>query len=82
MICESTFFRHQKRYLIPHVLNVWSEQESNLVAEARERGNLELQGDGRCDSPGHSATYGTYSVIDSGVNKVIATETVKVLLQT
>ena len=28
-------------------------------------------GDGRCDSPGHSAKYGTYSIVDTDTSKVI-----------
>ena len=32
---------------------------------------LELAGDGRSDSPGHSAKYGGYNVIEQRLNKVI-----------
>ena len=31
--------------------------------------NLILSGDGRADSPGHSAKYGSYTVIDISCNK-------------
>ena len=37
-----------------------------------------LAGDGRCDSPGHSATYGTYSLMDTQNNKILAFNVVKV----
>ena len=33
--------------------------------------NVEVVGDGRCDSPGHSAKYGTYSLMDSTTNQLI-----------
>lgn len=79
MICEGTYYRHQRDYLLPLVLGEWQTQKEDLLADARRRGNLTLEGDGRCDSPGHSALYGAYSLIDFAINKVIALETVKVI---
>ena len=35
-----------------------------------------LCGDGRCDSPGKSAKYCTYSLLDSTSNKILYMETV------
>ena len=36
------------------------------------RGNkLHLSGDGRCDSPGYSAKYGTYSLMDSATDLIL-----------
>ena len=32
---------------------------------------LNVTGDGRCDSPGFSAKYGTYSIMDLQSNKII-----------
>lgn len=41
------------------------EEQSALIAEAqKKRVPLCLGGDGRADSPGHSAKYGSYSIID------------------
>ena len=39
---------------------------------------LQLAGDGRADSPGHSAKYGSYSVIDPTCNKVLDFKLVQV----
>ena len=33
--------------------------------------NVDVVGDGRCDSPGYSAKYGTYSLMDSTTNQII-----------
>ena len=36
------------------------------------RGNqLHLSGDGRCDSPGYSAKYGTYTLTDSATDLIL-----------
>ena len=35
-----------------------------------------LAGDGRCDSPGKSAKYCTYSFIDTNTDKIIHTKTI------
>ena len=40
--------------------------------------NLALSGDGRCDSPGHSATYCTYSLMDMNSNLVLSSNVIKV----
>lgn len=39
---------------------------------------LALAGDGRSDSPGHSALYGVYSLMDCDSGKILAVELVKV----
>ena len=38
--------------------------------------NLVLSGDGRCDSPGKSAKYYTYSVMETGRNKILHSKNV------
>ena len=30
-----------------------------------------VRGDGKCDSPGHSAKYGTYTLMDEKTNLII-----------
>ena len=39
---------------------------------------LALGGNGRADSPGHSAKYGSYSIIELNKNKVIDLKLVQV----
>ena len=39
---------------------------------------LAIGGDGRADSPGHSAKYGSYGIIDLSTNKVLHIELVQV----
>jgi len=78
-ICDSTFYNHQKAYLYPAVVSVWKSQQTKLLAQCRGRGAaLSIGGDGRADSPGHSAKYGSYSIIDFDTNKIIHMELVQV----
>ena len=39
---------------------------------------MQVGGDGRADSPGHSAKYGTYSLIELSCNNIVDFELVQV----
>lgn len=65
---DKTHFRVQNAFLIPAVTKVWTHQQNVLFDEAIGR-PLRVAGDGRADSPGHSAKYGTYSLLDIELNK-------------
>ena len=41
-------------------------------------GGVVLSGDGRSDSPGHSAKYGAFTVIEQRINKVLDAQLVQV----
>lgn len=41
---------------------------------------MDLNGDGRFDSPGHLAMYGTYSMMDSETKLIVACQVVKVFM--
>ena len=62
-ISESLFYRIQKLYCCPAIICMWTNVRETI------HGNLPandgtLQGDGRNDSPGHTATYCAYNLID------------------
>lgn len=64
-ITKRTFFNHQKKYLQPSVLKVYKKHQSQLLNEIKKcRVGLIIGGDGRCDSPGHSAKYGSYTMME------------------
>ena len=46
-----------------------------MLSEYKDN-SLTLCGDGRCDSPGKSAKYCTYSLMDSETNKILHVETI------
>ncbi|XP_070390968.1 uncharacterized protein [Dermacentor albipictus] len=82
VISDQTFFSYQKAYLFPAVTAVsisfvWDEHQKGLLAAAGDS-SLELCGDGRCDSPGHSAKFLTYSFLCPGTGKIIHTEQIQV----
>ncbi|XP_064390936.1 uncharacterized protein LOC135338779 [Halichondria panicea] len=67
-ITRRTFFRHQNKYLQPAIDNVWKQNQKSLLMSLKKKGKpLVLAGDGRSDSPGHTAQYGSYSVL----NKIV-----------
>lgn len=59
----STFHRIQRSYLVPSAMMQWQIEQNMLVNTAPDT-PIVLGGDGRCDSPGHSAKYGSYSLMD------------------
>ena len=67
----------QSGYLIPSVLTVWNKQQSVMMADCQGK-QIILGGDGRCDSPGYCAKYGSYSCMDLENNKILDTKLVKV----
>ena len=78
-ISDRTFFYHQNRYLEPSIVDVWGDEQSRLLTQCKAQGtSLSIGGDGRADSPGHSAKYGSYGVIDMNTNKVLHIELVQV----
>lgn len=60
-----TFLNHQKSYLQPTIASVWKNHQLKLLEQLKgEKRALILGGDGRADSPGHSAKYGSYTVME------------------
>ncbi|KAH3794847.1 hypothetical protein DPMN_148385 [Dreissena polymorpha] len=58
---------------------VWLEHTSAALTAIKEEGrSVTLAGDGRCESPGHCAKYGTYSLIDMATGHVIGLHLVQV----
>jgi solute carrier family 8 (sodium/calcium exchanger) len=78
-ISSSTYFSHQKRFLQPSVFTVWNQHQADLFKQLRhEKRPLIIGGDGRADSPGHSAKFGSYTVMELKKKVVIDIQLVQV----
>ena len=76
-ITDRTFYLHQRQYIEPQALwkycgsivqALWNHKQQQLLSACELP--LIIGGDGRADSPGHSAKNGSYGVIDLRTNKV------------
>ena len=74
----STFYRYQKDFLFPVVYKAWEQERELVKQQLLQQGDVCLIGDGRCDSPGYSAKYGTYTFMDSETKKIVDFEVVQV----
>lgn len=68
--------RYRRAYFFPPIELFWKDRQSEILATL-QRKQLILAGDGRCDSPGFSAKYGTYTLMDTNSNLILYSETVK-----
>ncbi|CAN7942298.1 unnamed protein product, partial [Ixodes hexagonus] len=69
-VAERTYFLYQNCFLLPAIERVWSREQESLLAERRGK-RVCLAGDGRFDSPGHSAKYMTYTFMEMRTSKVV-----------
>ncbi|XP_067290036.1 uncharacterized protein [Pseudorasbora parva] len=70
-ISHTTFVKHQRNLLLPTINWLWNVHQSTVTSEAINSGDTVLGGDMRADSPGHSAKYGTYTLMDLQKNRIL-----------
>ena len=61
---ESVFYDTQLKYLFPVIKKVLEDKSRNQIDKLSSKEVVNLDGDGRCDIPGHCAKYGTYTFMD------------------
>ena len=61
----------QKNIILPVINKQYKIQQSNVIADIKDGMPVDLCGDGRSDSPGHTAKYGTYSLMDEKSGKIV-----------
>ncbi|XP_061179861.1 uncharacterized protein LOC133188445 [Saccostrea echinata] len=72
-----TISRLQSCYSIPAVIEEFYLQQAEYFDDLRQKPHVVLGGDGRCDSPGYSAKYCSYSLMDLETNKIIDVQLVQ-----
>ncbi|XP_068112155.1 uncharacterized protein [Hyperolius riggenbachi] len=75
-IRKETFFHYKKQFCFPAINLTWETERKKNLREARGK-PITLAGDGQCDSPGHSAKYCIYSLMDIVTHKIIDFEVVQ-----
>ena len=67
---ERNYNYTQKKYLFPTVNKKIVDHQAEVLREIQNT-EVVAGGDARCDSSGHSAKYGTYSIVDTESPKVL-----------
>ncbi|KAH7960244.1 hypothetical protein HPB49_018151 [Dermacentor silvarum] len=70
---KTQYFQYQRCYLLPAV----EQSQQKSVIEETSHQPRSLAGDDRCDMPGNSADFGTYTLLETDLNKIMHTELVK-----
>ena len=77
-LSERVFYKHQKHYLFPVINDAWKKEEACVMEQLANQEVVNLNGDGRCDSPGHNAKYGTYTMMETDTGKIATFNVVQV----
>lgn len=78
-VSSTSYYRHIGSYVNPVVVQLWNEHQTQLWNTLSNMENdLVLAADGRCDSPGHCAKYGSFTFIEQQINRVVDFQLVQV----
>jgi hypothetical protein len=73
-----TLCKLQSSFVLPAIQSVWDAEQRVMFENLRKlKPGLIIGGDARADSPGHSAKYGSYTVMEMTLGKVITVELVQ-----
>lgn len=75
------YFKHQQTFLIPSILLQWEKYQNRMLTEISDLASTVWSGDGRYDSMGHNAKYGTYTFYCNTNFKIAHFELLQVSLQ-
>ena len=77
MISLRTFNAMQCNYLVPAVKKVWRNMQL-LRLQSLGNKNCIVGGDARCCSPGHTAKFGSYTIMDLESSKILDVQLIQV----
>ena len=77
-VSSTHHYKTQKTILFPVVEQTWIKSQSAILKQMKQSSSVDVCGDGRCNSPGHSAKYGTYTLMDEKTNLIIEFRVVQV----
>ncbi|XP_028436431.1 uncharacterized protein LOC114557245 [Perca flavescens] len=66
-----TFCRHAKMFIEPAVVNKWKTSQDVILQRLSEEDKVIVGGDMKAVSPGHSAKFGNYTMMDLKTNTVV-----------
>ena len=73
LFSHTLYNKIQKEKLLPVIQEDWEKEKA--VEEVKSLGPVVLAGDGRCDTPGHCAKYGTYSLMHVDREQIFFSQT-------
>lgn len=79
---KTTYYSIQSGYLIPVIEEAYRKQQNGILArligQTIADDGVQVCGDGRSDSPGHSCKYTTFSFLDDSTNEIILFDLIQV----
>nr|XP_033933776.1 uncharacterized protein LOC117441864 [Pseudochaenichthys georgianus] len=71
-LCKyNTFRRHARMFIEPAIVSYWQKSQEGMLQKLHAEEKVIVGGDMRADSPGHSAKFGSYTMMDLKNNKVV-----------
>ena len=71
IVSAATYHQIQHKFVAPVVFSAWAGQQHVILQELCDKTSVRLAGDSRCDSPGFSAKYSTYTLLDCDSGYVV-----------
>jgi hypothetical protein len=71
LFSNHTYYRIIKNLAIPCIKHTWNVQRNALLTNIKSSNTCAVAGDGQFDSPGFSAKYVTYSLMDLETDKIL-----------
>ncbi|KAK7883242.1 hypothetical protein WMY93_029416 [Mugilogobius chulae] len=72
MVASTTHYRIQHFYCVPAIKDFWEEKRSAIISRLQLKDSVVALADGRMDSPGHSATYCSYTTMELETMDIIS----------